>query len=125
MTSSANTPLETAGPFPRLFNALTPYADWALVTERERLAKRTKSSFHALQCAYDAITPHVVPALDYLNEIPLDRLQGADLRLLYLMLSYAEIAFAVEMYGAPDSPHSVSVDDMIIVNDSFDFHSRP
>jgi hypothetical protein len=55
---------------------------------------------------YDAIVPRLDAIIDYLNKFSLDALPAPEKRLFHLTLSLAEIADAVETFGAPEVPYS-------------------
>lgn len=84
--------------FPQAFADLEPFAAWALATQNERQTKRADSTPQELQALYDGLLARLDPALDYLNQFPLDNMPEDASRLLYLTLSFAEIAPFVECY---------------------------
>lgn len=86
---------------PKGFIELEPYVAWALPSERERNTKRNESEMPEIQSFYDAIFPQMDRILEYLNQFPLNDLPAPEQRLLYLSLSLAEIANAVELFRNP------------------------
>jgi len=86
---------------PKDFKELEPYIAWALPSERDRNRKRNESQMPEIQSFYDAIFPQMDRIFEYLNQFPLNKLSGPEQRLLYLSLSLAEIANAVELFRKP------------------------
>jgi hypothetical protein len=87
---------------PELFQDLEPLAaTWALATERERGGKRLSSSMEELQAFYHALLPRMEAIIDYLNQLPLENMPVDAQRLMYLTLSLAEVAPAVELFKQP------------------------
>ncbi len=93
---------------PAQFTDLEPFAGaWALATQRERERKRAASTPEELKTLYNTLIPRLQPMLEYLNQFPLNNLPEDARRLLYLTLSFAEIAPFVECYGGqPHVPNS-------------------
>ena len=89
---------------PRKFVELQAYADWALPTELQRNAKRCASKMSDIQAFYEAIFPQMEAILEYLNGFPLDSMPLPEQRLLYMALSLAEVANAVELFKEPGVP---------------------
>src|SRR5262245_56269168 len=86
---------------PETFQDLELFAEWALATEKERNHKRLSSSMEEIQAFYDAILPRMEVVIEYLNRFPLDTMPADAQRLLYLTLSLAEVAPAVELFKQP------------------------
>jgi hypothetical protein len=76
-------------------------AVWSLATERERNRKRLSSSMEEIQAFYEALLPRLEAVIAYLNQLPLDSMTGDAQRLMYLTLSLAEVAPAVELFKQP------------------------
>lgn len=93
---------------PKQFEKLDPFiADWALETQDQRYDKRLRSSRGELRAFYDAATPLLPDALNYVDHFPLGQIPADDLPLYRLMLSLAEIAPHIELYGGePGVPHA-------------------
>ncbi len=94
---------------PDVFADLEPLAEegWGLATERERQAKRHASAPAELQAFYDRFAPRleaVVAHLDAAPRAPRD-FEGRDQHLMWLLLSMAEVSFAVEKFGADESTY--------------------
>ena len=87
---------------PTQFASLTPFKEWALATETQRLEKRLRSSMADIQAFYDAMLPLAPAILSYLNDFDLAELDEPQQTLM--MLSLAEISAAVELYEQPDHP---------------------
>ena len=89
-----------SGVLPEGFAALEPFvAQWAVPTLAGRCATRDASTADQRQAFYDAACPLAAAALDYLDARPFAALAGADLRLMQLMLGFAQAALAVEVQG--------------------------
>jgi len=86
---------------PAQFSDLEPFSDWALKSEGERQSRRLASTIEELGAFYDAITPRLDAIVSYLNRFALDEMPGEARSLLYLALSWTEIASAVEIYQQP------------------------
>jgi hypothetical protein len=89
---------------PEGFESLRPYLDWALPTERERFVRRNTSEMTQIQEFWDAMTPLLPAALEYLDQFPEDELSGDGYALFLLALATMEIAPAVENFGEPGVP---------------------
>jgi hypothetical protein len=81
-------------------------AMWALPREIDRIRTRWTGPMDELRRFYDAMLPRLDAIIEHLNKLDLKRLSEPDRRLLHLSLSLAEIADAVEVYGAPEVPYS-------------------
>jgi len=94
-----------ADTFPKGFEDLEPYADWAQPTEEGRYNKRHDSPMAEVQAFYDVMIERAGDALQFLNQRPLDDLRPEEQRLLDLCLALTEAAVAVEMFKRPDPPY--------------------
>jgi len=74
---------------------------WSLATETERNAKRMASSMEEIHAFADTLLPHLETIFSYLDEFDLSAMPEDALRLLYLTLSLAEVAPAIESYNQP------------------------
>jgi len=72
---------------------------WALATERERNRKPLSSTMEEIRAFYDALLLQMEMIIEYLNQFPLDQMPEKAKRLLYLALSLAEVANALELFG--------------------------
>jgi hypothetical protein len=89
---------------PEGFQHLEPFLAWALETEPERAGRRVASRFEDVKPFYDAVLPSLPAALDHLKAFRLEELPPASRTLLLLLLSYAEVALAVENFGQVTVP---------------------
>lgn len=104
--------------FPEAFSDLEGLAEWALPTERTRVAKRCEASPEELRAFYGKMEPRLKDAVDYLEGFALADLEGPDQRLLWLTYSMAEVAFAVEKYGAVGRvPRAIAAARMVPIHD--------
>ena len=88
---------------PESFQDLEPFASaWALATERERSRKRLSSSMEEIQAFYAALLARMEAVIAYLDQFPLDSMPADAQRLMYLTLSLAEVAPAVELFKQPN-----------------------
>lgn len=86
---------------PEQFVDLVPYLAWALLTERERSAKRQASTMNEINAFYQAMFPRMDEILTYLAQYPPDNVLLEVQVLFNLTLALAEVAPAVENYGQP------------------------
>jgi hypothetical protein len=100
--STVVSPTKSEQKLPAGFEDLQTFADWSLVSERERNHKRLSSSMSEIQALYDALLPRMEEIINYLNKQPLDNMTEDARRLFHLSLALAEIAPAVEFYKQPD-----------------------
>ncbi len=94
---------------PQGFEALGPFVDtWAVEGAHNRDGLRMHQSAEARQAFYDAMQPLLLPALDRLDETPLDRHDAGEKALMLLTLSYAHVALAVEVQGPDEAKHAAN-----------------
>ncbi|CAG9257600.1 conserved hypothetical protein [Paraburkholderia unamae] len=89
---------------PAGFESLAPFVEtWALETETQRNAQRHAVGMEAILAFRDAILPQVDDVVAYLNGYALATLDEHPeaMTLMYLLLSLAEIAPAIEFYNQP------------------------
>lgn len=86
---------------PEEFRGLESLIEWSLPTERQRNAKRLSSSINEIKGFYDTILPRAETILAYLDRFPLDEMPDQERHLLYMILSLAEVANAVELFKNP------------------------
>ena len=91
---------------PAEFNDLEPYADWVLLTEAERYAKRLSSSMDEMQAFYDAAFPRLPEAMTYLDKFELNALPEDATHLLWLCYSLVNVSFPVEVWRQARVPDS-------------------
>ncbi len=84
---------------PAAYRHLEPWAErWALATQVERETTRRASTGTQLKAFYGALVGEGDGIIAHLNAFPLDQMPAPEQRLLYLMLSLAEVAPHVELY---------------------------
>jgi hypothetical protein len=86
---------------PEQFSDLESLIEWSLPTERARNAKRRSSSMEQLKHFYDTMLPRTEAVLEHLDKFPLEQMPEQERRLLYLALSLAEVANAIELFKNP------------------------
>ncbi len=86
---------------PEQFSDLESLIEWSLPTERARNAKRRSSSMEQLKRFYDTMLPRTEAVLEHLDKFPLEQMPEQERRLLYLALSLAEVANAIELFKNP------------------------
>lgn len=92
---------------PEGFAALEPFvAQWAAPDMIERERRRGGAGKAELQSFHAAAGPLAAAALDRLAGKPLADLDGAERRLLDLVLAYAHVALAIEVQGASEPAHA-------------------
>jgi hypothetical protein len=83
------------------FEDLERFAAWALPTETERSEKRLSSKMEEISEFYAGMHERMNPILQYLSRYDVNAMPEDATQLLYLTLSLAEIAPAVEWYNQP------------------------
>lgn len=92
---------------PAGFAALEPHvARFCLSGTANRAAARTAATADERRAFYGAAKDLIGPALDLLDQKPLDALDESERRLLALCLSFAHVALAVELQGADEHRHA-------------------
>ena len=87
---------------PDAFADLQPFVErWALATETERNTQRHAVGMDAILAFKDAMLPRVDAVVKWLDTFALSALPDAAKPLMYLLLSFAEVAPAVEFYKQP------------------------
>ncbi|GAB3196127.1 hypothetical protein GCM10027062_04660 [Nocardioides hungaricus] len=84
--------------FPAGFEELAAFSDWCVSRDGDRIAKRLDTPFPEMVAFYDAVLPHVAPAMAYLSTRPVDNCSLEDANLVNLLKTMAEMANAVEIY---------------------------
>ncbi|WP_033321598.1 hypothetical protein [Streptomyces yerevanensis] len=95
-----------ASVFPDGFEALEPFADWAVRGEKARYAKRLASTMDELDAFYNAAFPLLQSSKDYLEQVSMDDISEQDKRLLWLFCALVTVAFPVEAWRQPRVPDS-------------------
>jgi hypothetical protein len=103
MTSSTAAPesTSTALLLPEPFARLMPFIGWSLATETERNALRNASDMDDILAFAQAMLADVDAIVAHLDAYPLEAMPQAEKRLMYMLLSLAEVAPAVEAYKQP------------------------
>jgi hypothetical protein len=86
---------------PEQFSDLESLVEWSLPTESARNAKRRSSSMEQLRQFYETMLPRTEAVLEHLDKFPLDQMPEKERRLLFLALSLAEVANAIELFKNP------------------------
>ncbi|HEX5095025.1 MAG TPA: hypothetical protein VFX21_03395 [Acidimicrobiia bacterium] len=91
---------------PAEFADLTPFAEFARPTAKERYEKRISCTMPELQAFYDAAFPRFEDALAYLDRFDLDALPDDAKQLMYLYCALVTVSFPVEVWRQPRVPDS-------------------
>jgi hypothetical protein len=84
---------------------------WAKPTEHERRELRATSSIDALKAYYERVGPEIAVITRHLDGFPFGpTLPSPELRLLQIAQMYMEVAWAVEVLGAPEESDQVPRD---------------
>lgn len=105
--------------FPEAFAALEPFADWALPSERERHARKSRASLAEVRAFYDAMLSALPAVLEHLNRFELAALPEPERRLLDLSLAMVEAAAAIEMFSEVNPPYLMPVERFVPVHDTW------
>lgn len=92
--------------FPEGFEALEPFADWAVQGEKARYAKRLASTMDELDAFYNVAFPLLKDNKEYLEQVSLDDISEQNKRLLWLFCALVTVAFPVEAWRQPRVPDS-------------------
>lgn len=101
--------------FPEPFRDLERFKAWSLPTEAQRNAKRYQSTMEELQVLYEMLSARAEAVFAVLDRTPLAQLSGPERRLFHLMLSLAEVAYAVENYEEAAPPYLMRIDRFVPV----------
>ncbi|CAN7490011.1 hypothetical protein LJR225_003426 [Phenylobacterium sp. LjRoot225] len=92
---------------PEGFEVLEPFVmTWAISGTAERAQRRNDSSPQERIAFYEAFKDLAEGALERLDEKPLERLDVQEQRLRDLLLSFAQVALAVEIQGDAEPEHA-------------------
>ncbi|MCX7863969.1 MAG: hypothetical protein N2423_02860 [Novosphingobium sp.] len=98
---------ETTKLLPRGFEALLPFVETFAIDSASRRAEiRGEAPADLRNAFYEAASPLLAQALDYLDTRTFDEYDEADKRLLWMMLSLAHVAVAVEIQGEAEPRHA-------------------
>ena len=100
---------------PEPFKDLERFSDWILRTEAERNKKRLTSRMAELQALYDAILPRMETLIGYLNQFEPAQMPAEARRLFYLVLSFAEVVPAIELFKQPSVVEGFNPDRFVAV----------
>lgn len=92
---------ERATMLPAEFSRLQRFAQWSLASETERNVKRHASTMDGIVAFKDAMLPEIDAIVAYLNGFAQGAMPPEALALMYMLLSLAEVAPAVEFYRQP------------------------
>lgn len=86
---------------PKEFAELERFSDWILPTHSERNRKRVTSTMPELKAFYEAMMQHIDRIVEYFKQFSIEEMPQDTKRLLFMTLSFADAAHAVELYGQP------------------------
>jgi len=101
---------------PDPFRDIEPFSAWALGTEAERNKKRLSSPMEEIQAFYAAMLPRLETVIGYLNQFKPDQMPEDARRLFHLVLSFAEVSPAVELFKQPGVVEGFDPDRLIAVH---------
>ena len=84
--------------FPKPFEDLAPFVDWALKTERARTEKKVGASMDEIHVFYDAVLPRLDAMIEHLEGFSDGDMPAPEHRLYLMALSLVEVASLVEHY---------------------------
>lgn len=93
--------------FPAGFEDLEPFAEFALPTEAQRMARRLATPQATLVALYQTLLPRMEALAEHLAAWPVDDMPPDQRPLLWLGLMFMEAAVAVELFKNPDVPESL------------------
>jgi hypothetical protein len=86
---------------PQNFSELEPFvAQWAVRSMSERHRRRLASSAHDRRVFYEAMSPRLNDAIEYLNAFSLHEMPEDAATLLQLALALMEVSLTQEVYDA-------------------------
>jgi hypothetical protein len=92
---------------PSGFETLEPFVTrFAIPGTANRAWLRGDASPEEREAFYDAAKDLIAPALDLLDQKPLDQLDDSEQRLLNLTLSFGHVALSVEIQGPDEANHA-------------------
>ena len=100
---------------PEQFKALAPHLEWALETERQRVAKRLAGPMELLTEFYNAMLPHLDDILTFLADFDVDAERTEEVNNLFLMtLSMMDVSMSVERFDEPDESYVFDKDRFVV-----------
>lgn len=109
---------------PEQFADLAPFLPWARPTEVERNDRRWSSTLDESRVFYTTMLERGPAALEYLDRLPLDEIEGADRNLLNMCLALAECSATMEMYEHPQPKYVFPIARFVPVHDGWDARSK-
>lgn len=92
---------------PAGYEALEPFVDtYAIDNAPRRAEMRGEAPSDIRDAFYEAAKPLLAQALDYLDTKSFDEYDERDKRLMWMMLSLAHVAIAVEIQGEDEERHA-------------------
>lgn len=82
-------------------------AAWAIAGADNRRLRRIESGKAEREAFFQALTPVVPAALEYLDRKPLEAFDETEKRLMDMLLTYAHVALAVELQGDDEPKHAL------------------
>ena len=99
--------MEANSSLPTGFEVLEPFADTYAIDNAGRRAEiRGEAPVEQRNAFYEAAKPLLAPALDYLDTKKFDQYDERDKRLMWMMLSLAHVAIAVEIQKEDEERHA-------------------
>lgn len=93
---------------PSGFESLEAFAAaWAIEGADNRRRRRIESTNAEREAFFNAVAPVLPSALEHLDRRPLAALDGAEKRLMNLLLMFAHVALAVECMGDDEPKHAI------------------
>ncbi|MCB2050817.1 MAG: hypothetical protein KDE63_05240 [Novosphingobium sp.] len=92
---------------PAGFESLQPFVRyWAVPGVQERRERREEASMEEITEFYDAMLEKAESAIKLFEGRDLGALEGAELRLMQLLLALAHASMATELHRQPRAPHT-------------------
>lgn len=108
----------TAAVLPAPFSKLAKFMSFAPPTTKERLRKRAGTPMPELEAFYNAMKPHMVEVLTFLQGHPVSEAEQepAVRNLVYLAKAFMEASMAVELLHEADESNVWGFEDMTLAN---------
>lgn len=103
---------------PKPFSKLAKFMSFAPPTTKERLRKRAGTPMPELEAFYNAMKPHMVEVLTFLQGHPVSEAEQepAVRNLVYLAKAFMEASMAVELLHEADESNVWGFEDMTLAN---------
>lgn len=107
-----------AAVLPAPFSKLAKFMSFAPPTTKERLRKRAGTPMPELEAFYNAMKPHMVEVLTFLQGHPASEAEQepAVRNLVYLAKAFMEASMAVELLHEPDESNVWGFEDMTLAD---------